>query len=84
MVIGYPNKMYALIMILKSQREQIERHCFGDCGKIIIGSGYDKDLGEMAICRESECKYLDKQMDEPFGAISGEPVYLRKLKEEES
>ncbi len=73
--------MYGLIVGIESQKKQIENHCFGDCGKIIIGAGYDNQLGEIAICKENDCKYLEKQMDEAIGKINNEPLYLRKLKE---
>ena len=35
-------------------------------------------------CRETQCPALDRQMEESIGELpeTGEPVYLRKLREE--
>ncbi len=74
--------MFGLIVVIESQKKQIEKHCFGDCGKILVGAGYDSQIGEVALCKEIDCKYLDKQMDEAIGEINNEPLYLRKLKEQ--
>ena len=73
--------MYGLVLDLPKQREQIEKHCFGDCGKIIIGSVVDAELGELAMCNQEDCPYLDKQMEEAIGEVDGVKIYLRKLKE---
>ena len=73
--------MYGLVIGIPEQRKQIAMHCFGDCGRIIVGAGYDPAIGEIGICRYDDCPYLDKQMSEPIGDIDGESLYLRKLKE---
>jgi hypothetical protein len=79
--IGGGEMIYGLVCGIKEQRELIKTHCFGDCGKIIIGAILDDTLGELGICREVTCPHLDKQMDEPIGADNdGEQITLRKLK----
>jgi len=77
---GLKQPIYALIVGIPSQRKIIEKHCFGDCGKIICGALWDKQVGELGICRNRDCPHLDKQMDEPFGKVKGDPVFIRKLK----
>jgi hypothetical protein len=67
-------------LIFNRQRELIEKYCFGECKKIILGAIFDPLLGEVGVCRTAECPYMEKQMDEPFGTVMGEPVYIRKLK----
>ena len=66
------------------QEQEVGNHCFGDCGKIIVGA---VDLGEMGMwfpCRQSDCPYEEKSgkaFDEPV-EIQGktETVFFRKLK----
>lgn len=74
--------IYVLICRIPSQREIIEKHCFGDCGKIIAGALIDKELGELGVCRipREQCPRLDKEMDEPFGNWEGQLIFIRKLK----
>ena len=73
--------MYGMIFRLPKQYEQIEKHCFGDCGKIIIGSVIDNELGELVMCNQDDCPCLDRQMEEPIGEVDGIKIYLRKLLE---
>ncbi len=75
--------IYGLVIGIPEQKEIISKHCFGTCGKIILGAIMDKELGELAVCRtpKEECPQLDNQMEEPIGEVRGEPIYLRKLKE---
>jgi len=72
--------IYALAVMIPEQEQIITKHCFGDCGKIIIG-GVEIEGVAFAVCRTSDCPYLDRQMDEPMGDVDGSPVYVRKLKE---
>ena len=64
------------------QQEQISAWCWGKgCGKGLIGV-IDLGMYTAVPCREAECPYLDREMDEPMGEDSdGVPVYLRKLRE---
>lgn len=68
-------------VIFKFQKELIEKHCMGDCGKILLGIVFDEQLGELAPCNHAECPHLDKQMSTPIGRLcDGEEIILRKLK----
>ena len=77
----------AILFDMPSQKPTIERYCFGSCGKIIVGV-IEIPMNDMALmalaCREIQCPALDRQMEEPIGELpeTGEPVYLRKLRED--
>lgn len=74
--------IYGLVCGIPSQAKIIENHCFRTCKKIIPGAMIDQELGEIGVCRtaKEDCPRIDKEMDEPFGEVMGEPVILRKLK----
>ncbi|HET8762047.1 MAG TPA: hypothetical protein VFM12_01430, partial [Gemmatimonadales bacterium] len=82
-----PEKVYGLMVLEKSQKPLIEKHCFGDCGKIsMAGAIHDDMLGGLMVCCEEACPWLLKQMDkdgEPYGTTMsfGRPheVFLRTL-----
>jgi hypothetical protein len=79
-----PIKVYGLIAMEKTQRPLIEKHCFGDCGKVsMAGAINDDTLGPLWVCCEEQCPWLRKQMDTPFGTTMsfGKPhaVYIRTL-----
>jgi hypothetical protein len=79
-----PIKVFGLIAFEKSQKPLIEKHCFGDCGKVsAAGAIVDDMLGPLWVCCETVCPWLRKQMDEPFGMTNsfGRPheVYIRTL-----
>lgn len=82
-----PKKVYGLMVLEKSQKPLIEKHCFGDCGKIsMAGAIHDHKLGGLMVCCEDACPWLLKQMDkagDPYGTTMsfGRPhaVYLRTL-----
>ena len=76
--------MYGLLLIIPEQKTLVEKHCFGDCGKAILGAVIDKQYGEIAVCHQlpADCPYIDKQMLEPIGTVSsGEKIILRKLRD---
>ena len=73
-------RLYALCFGFAKQRELIDKHCYGDCGKAIIGAMYDPEIGELVPCRHEKCPHLDAEMPEPFGTINGEDLIMRKLK----
>lgn len=79
--------VFAVLVGMPSQKPAIDAYCFGSCGKIIVGAieiPMD-DWVLMALpCRETQCPALDRQMEEPIGTLpeTGEPVYLRKLRED--
>ena len=74
--------IYALLMGAPDQRAIIDDHCFGTCGKIIIGAIHDEAFGELAVCRTpaGECPQFASEGTGPFAEVSGEPVYARTLK----
>jgi hypothetical protein len=79
-----PIKVYGLLILEKTQKPLIEKHCYGDCGKIsMAGAIEDAQLGGLMVCCEEECPWLKKQMDEPYGTTNsfGRPheVFLRTL-----
>jgi hypothetical protein len=80
-----PIKVYGLIAMEKTQKPLIEKHCFGDCGKVSMAGAINDDLvGPLWVCCEEKCPWLLKQMEgEPYGTTMsfGRPheVYLRTL-----
>lgn len=81
-------KVYGLIAFHRTQKPLIEKHCFGDCGKVsMAGVIEDEHLGGLWVCCEEVCPYLDKQMDEPYGQTMSfgqlHEVYLRTIKDSE-
>lgn len=75
-----PN-IYGLVMDIPSQREIIEAHCFGSCGKIIAGA-INTDWCVLAPCRieAKDCPHFLREMDCPIGEVMGDLIYIRKLK----
>lgn len=79
-----PTKVYGLIAMEKTQKPLIDKHCFGDCGKVSMAGVINDDLvGPLWVCCEEVCPWLGKQMDEPYGTTMsfGRPhaIYLRVL-----
>jgi len=56
----------------------VEKHCFGDCGKILVGAIVDPQLGQLYVCREDICPHQERELD--FCEFEGERLILRKLK----
>lgn len=71
--------LYGTCFSVKSQRPLIEAHCFGDCGKAIIGAIVDNQIGEIVPCRSETCPHLADELLFP-GTVQGEEITLRKLK----
>lgn len=83
---GKPIKVFGLIAMHKEQKPLIEKHCFGDCGKVSMAGAINDELtGPLWVCCEEKCPWLLKQMDEPYGTTMsfGQPheVYLRTLQD---
>lgn len=81
-----PTKVFGVLPFHKLQKPLIDKHCFGDCGKVSMGGVImDDTVGGMFVCCEEVCPWLEKQMDKPFGTTNsfGKPheVYLRLLTE---
>lgn len=79
-----PVKVFGLLILEKSQKPLIEKHCFGDCGKVSMGGVIrDENVGGLMVCCEEACPWLKKQTDTPYGTTMsfGRPheVYLRVL-----
>ncbi len=71
--------IYAVPIQIKSQDEASKVHCFGDCGKILLGG---LDLGEFGysfICRKDICQHEMGKVG-PIGDLDGEEIMLRKIK----
>jgi len=63
------------------QSEEINKFCFRDCGKILIGAVEISGLAFLP-CNTEDCPFLEKQMEaEPitFDEIVYKNVYIRKL-----
>ena len=63
-----------------AQKKEVDKFCFGSCGKILIGA-LTLCGGGFFPCGEEICPHEEKHMEEPVGSIESGPVYLRKLKE---
>ncbi|SHN40413.1 hypothetical protein [Rhizobacter sp. OV335] len=79
-----PEKVFGLLILHREQKPLIEKHCFGDCGKVSMGGIIsDPATGGLMVCCEAACPWLDKQTDEAYGTTMsfGRPhdVYLRLL-----
>ncbi len=67
-----------------AQKNEIERYCFNDCGKILIGT-FESCGGDFLPCNQSVCLFEEKHT-EVIGEIQWHPdgktdeVILRKLK----
>jgi len=73
-------KMY--LVSPNAQKELVDKHCFGDCGKIRCAGIilYDADFSP---CLEEVCPYMEKEISlGDCKEIAGEEydVYVRKLK----
>lgn len=81
-----PIKVFGLLALQPSQEPLIKKHCFGDCGKVsAAGAIVDDLLGGLWVCCETQCPWLEKEMDEPYGTTMsfGMPheIYLRVIKD---
>lgn len=76
--------LYGLVFGIPGQQAIIDKHCFGTCGKVIVGAINAGDqIGMVFPCRTpaSKCPQFDREMDEPIGDINGDPLFIRKVKE---
>jgi len=72
--------VFGVYPFLKKQKEAIDKYCFKECGKILIGAMGDDLMGFMP-CKEENCSYEEKR--KKYGKLkNGDIVYIRKLKEE--
>lgn len=79
-----PIKVFGLLAFENTQKPLIEKHCFGDCGKVsAAGVIMDDTLGGFWVCCETTCPWLKKETDEAYGTTMsfGRPheIFLRVL-----
>lgn len=77
-------KVFGLVIMDKKQGPLIQKHCFGDCGKIsIAGAINDPQTGGLMVCCEAVCPWLGAETKEPYGKTMSfgqeHEVYLRAL-----
>lgn len=80
------SKLHGVLFSLDDQKTLIERHCFGDCGKISMGGAIiDDRLGILMVCCEIKCPYEKGCTDHPIGEseMTGEDIYIRALEEKQ-
>jgi len=73
--------LYAIPMMIESQKEPLEKHCFGDCGKISMSGCIDiPEVGPCWVCTHSDCQH-EKGHTEPLGTshMTGEEMCIRGL-----
>jgi len=72
--------IFGVCPMVEKQKIEIDKHCFGDCGKILLGGMID-DLLALLPCKEKKCPYEEKSLK--YGICKGQIIYIRKLKEVE-
>ena len=81
-----PLQIFGLVAGSETQKAAIDKHCFGDCGKISMGGAVINDhVGMLWICCQSACPYeqeviRDYGTTESFG--DDHVLHLRVLKPE--
>lgn len=76
--------LYCIPMMIESQKQPIDKHCFGDCGKISMGGAIDIDeVGPCWVCTHEDCPH-EKGHTEVIGTsdMTGDPVCIRGLQHE--
>jgi len=67
-----------------AQKVEVDKHCFGDCGKILVG-GIEVAGAPFFPCRTNPCPYEEKTLE--FGTVlfelGTEQIFVRKLKKEQ-
>jgi len=79
-----PIKVFGLLAMNPQQGPLVQKHCFGDCGKISIGGAIDDAAtGGLFVCCEAVCPWLKGQMEKPYGQTMSygklHEIYLRSL-----
>ena len=70
------NKIFGIAYSI--QKKEVETYCFHKCGQVLFGALVDKQLGELAPCKEEKCPFEEKRMK--LGTSREGIVWLRKLK----
>lgn len=84
----HSEKVFVILYDVPEQKPAIDHYCFGMCQQILLGElhiPFGSGILRALACQEAQCPALDRQMEEPLGTLpeTGEPVYLRKLREGE-
>lgn len=81
-----PIEVWGIAVMAPTQRISVDRHCFGDCGKISMGGAIDDAMtGGLFVCSQPICPFEAKVIRDYGSTMSfGKPhtVHLRALKEE--
>ncbi|MFZ1815971.1 MAG: hypothetical protein WAU16_16255 [Rhizobiaceae bacterium] len=73
--------VFAIPMIIESQKAALDKHCFGDCGKISMGGAIEMpDVGPCWVCTHADCPN-EKGHTDPLGTseLTGDEVSIRGL-----
>lgn len=81
-----PIKVFGLAVLHREQGILINKHCFGDCGKISMGGVInDPATGGLMVCCETFCPWMKAEMSSPYGTTMSfgqvHEVYLRTLQD---
>jgi len=68
------NKETLYVVPFEPQKEQIDKWCYGSCGKAIVGM-IDLGVCHGVTCRNVDCPHVEKEESD-----SADPIILRKLK----
>jgi hypothetical protein len=72
--------LFGLVFSIDSQRQVIDKYCFGECGRVLFaGMDGGDGIGALIPCSVDDCPFEEKRTDEPIGDINGRPVFIRKL-----
>jgi hypothetical protein len=67
-------KIFALAVKHPEQEPLVNKHCFGDCGKISMGGAVMTQVGVTMLCFQEKCPHEVQEMQEPLGAIDYEDI----------
>jgi hypothetical protein len=73
-------KLYCIPMMVKTQKEPLDKYCFGSCGKISMGAIEIAEVGPCWVCTHDDCPH-EKGHTDIIGSsgMTGEPVCIRGL-----
>ncbi len=83
-----PLQIFGLVAGSPTQKDAIDKHCFGDCGKVSMGGAvFEAAVGMLWICCHASCPYEQEQIrdygtTESFG--EEHVLHLRVLKPEQA
>ena len=74
-------ELYAIPMLIESQKGPLDRYCFGSCGKISMSGAIDiAEVGPCWVCTHANCEH-EKGHTNIIGSsgMTGDPVRIRGL-----